>query len=131
MSHHPDLHKNLLDDVYAFTLAEVMHRDKYTNAAEYQQALARFCSIMGQILGAAQPLFIDALNAARHRFPDQDDHYEVELVVQHMGALLSGTIIPNSPIQLLHPSFGEFLRDQSRSGEFYVDMSKVSRQQGN
>jgi hypothetical protein len=42
-----------------------------------------------------------------------------------MGSLLSGTTNSSTPIRPLHASFRDFLTDQSHSGEFFVDLSKV------
>ncbi|KAG2349201.1 hypothetical protein BDR05DRAFT_408106, partial [Suillus weaverae] len=126
VSHDQGERKNLLYDIYSFILGENMGKDGSTKT-EYQQALARFRSVMGQILGSAEPLPLDALNAMRSRFPDQREHYEVEVVVKHMGSLLSGTTNSSSPIRPLHASFREFLTDESFSGDFFVEMSNVQR----
>ncbi|KAG2347247.1 hypothetical protein BDR05DRAFT_722495, partial [Suillus weaverae] len=126
VSHDQGERKNLLYDIYGFILGENMGKDRYTKT-EYQRALARFHSVMGQILGSAEPLPLDALNAMRSRFPDQREHYKVEVVVEHMGSLLSGTTNLSSPIRPLHASFREFLTDKSSSGDFFVEMSNVQR----
>jgi hypothetical protein len=80
---------------------------------------------MGQILGASEPLPLESLNAMRRHFPDKSEHYEVQVMVEHMGSLLSGTTNSSTPIRPLHASFRDFLTDQSYSGEFFVDISKV------
>jgi hypothetical protein len=49
----------------------------------------------------------------------------VEDIVEHMGSLLSGTTNSSTPIRPLHASFRDFLTDQSHSGDFFVDVSKV------
>jgi hypothetical protein len=103
-----------------------MGKDRYTKP-EYQRALARFHSVMGQILGSAEPLPLDALNAMRSRFPDDKEQYKVEVVVAHMGSLLSGTTNTSSPIRPLHASFREFLTDKSSSGDFFVEISSAQR----
>ncbi|KIK44915.1 hypothetical protein CY34DRAFT_584968 [Suillus luteus UH-Slu-Lm8-n1] len=126
VSHDHGERKNLLYDIYSFILGENMGKDRYTKN-EYQRALAKFHSVMGQILGSAEPLPLNALNAMRSRFPDQREHYKVEVVVEHMGSLLSGTTNPSSPIRPLHASFRDFLTDKSSSGDFFVDMSNMQR----
>src|SRR6267154_2451303 len=127
VSHHPKERKNLLYDMYGFILADIMRRDKYTEV-EYQRALARFRSVMEQILATAEPLPLVSLNAMRRHFPDQGNHYDVEVVINRMGSLLSGTTTTSdTPIRPLHASFSDFLTDQSCSGEFFVEVSKVQR----
>lgn len=100
-----------------------MRRDRF-KGGEYEEALTKFYSVMGQILGMVEPLPMDSLNAMRSRFADVGEHYNVEIVVGHMGSLFSGTTEPSIPIRPLHASFRDFLTDQSHSGEFFVDASK-------
>jgi hypothetical protein len=88
-------------------------------------ALVRFRSVMGQILGTAEPLPLASLNAMRDRFPEREDHFDVKLMVTCMGSLLSGTTNPDSPIRPLHASFSDFLMDEPSSGEFFIDLSKA------
>ncbi|KAG2336413.1 hypothetical protein BDR05DRAFT_1005889 [Suillus weaverae] len=93
-------------------------------------ALARFRSVMGQILGTAEPLPLASLSAMRSYFPTREDNFDVELMVKSMGSLLSGTTNPDSPIRPLHASFHDFLTDKSSSGEFSIDLSKAQRDLG-
>jgi hypothetical protein len=111
--------------MYNFILGEIMRKD--STEFEYQRVLAKFHSVMGQILGSIEPLPLDALNAMRSRFPDQREHYKVEVIVEHMGSLLSGTNNPSSPIRPLHASFRQFLTDKLSSGDFFVEMSDSQR----
>jgi hypothetical protein len=83
--------------------------------------------VMGQILGTAEPIPLASLNAMRRHFPDERDHYEVEVVVKGLGSLLGGTTNSSTPIRPLHASFRDFLTDRECSGEFFVDVSKVQR----
>jgi hypothetical protein len=80
---------------------------------------------MGQILGMAEPLPLNSLNAMRSHFADKNKRYAVEVIIEHMGSLLSGTTDSSTPIQPLHASFRDFLMDQSHSGDFFIDVSKV------
>ncbi|KAG2344492.1 hypothetical protein BDR05DRAFT_189862, partial [Suillus weaverae] len=129
VSRDPAERSMLLHDMYRLILTDIMHRDTSTNAQHSQKlrstALARFRSIMGQILGTAEPLPLASLNATRHHFPKQEDHFDVKLMVKCMGSLLSGTTNPDSPIRPLHASFHDFLTDKSSSGEFFIDLSKA------
>jgi hypothetical protein len=119
----------LLHDMYRLILTDIMHRDTSTNVQHSQKlrstALVRFRSVMGQILGTAEPLPLASLNAMRCHFPKREDHFDVKLMVKCMGSLLSGTTKPDSPIRPLHASFSEFLMDEPSSGEFFIDLSKV------
>jgi hypothetical protein len=119
--------ENLLYDMYQFILTEVMRKGKSTHTASQHKQLARFRSVMSQILGAAEPLSLESLNVMRSYFPDTSEHYEVQVMIEHMGSLLSGTTNSSTPIRLLHGSFRDFLTNQSYSGEFFVDVSKVQR----
>ncbi|KIK34106.1 hypothetical protein CY34DRAFT_38345, partial [Suillus luteus UH-Slu-Lm8-n1] len=128
VSHDHGERKDLLYGMYNFILGEFMGKGR--TKIEYQRVLARFHSVMGQILGSAEPLPLDALNAMRSRFPDQGERYKVEVIVEHMGSLLSGTTNRSLPIRPLHASFREFLTEESSklsSGDFFVDLSKSQR----
>ncbi|KIK43118.1 hypothetical protein CY34DRAFT_43740, partial [Suillus luteus UH-Slu-Lm8-n1] len=125
VSHDHGERENLLYGMYNFILGEIIRKGRTEN--KYQQVLAKFHSVMGQILGSAEPLPLHALNAMRSRFPDQRERYEVDVIVKHMGSLLSGTTNPSSPIRPLHASFREFLTEKSSrpfSGDFFVELSK-------
>ncbi|KAG2339588.1 hypothetical protein BDR05DRAFT_614424, partial [Suillus weaverae] len=119
----------LLHSMYDLILTNIMPRDTSTHVQHSQKsrstALARFRSVMGQILGTAEPLPLASLNAMRRYFPMREDDFDVELVVKSMGSLLSGTTSPDSPIRPLHASFHDFLTDKPSSGEFFIDMSKA------
>jgi hypothetical protein len=117
--------KNSLYGMYSFILGEILGKD--TEDDDYQQTLTSFHSVMGQILGSAEPLSLDALNVMRSHFPDQRERYKVQVVVEHMGSLLSGTTNSSSPIRPLHASFREFLTDKSSSGNFFVEISNAQR----
>jgi len=68
-------------------------------------------------------------------FADKDlREIDIKNIVKCLGALLSGTTDPISPpgspatIRPLHASFPDFLLDESRSGEFYIDLSHIHDQ---
>lgn len=127
VSRDPAKREHLLYDMYDFMLTEMMRQDKYTNTEFQKTRLARFRSVMGQILGAAEPIPLESLNAMRSHFPDRNEHYKVEVVVEHMGSLLTGSTNSSTPIRPLHTSFRDFLTDQSYSGDFFIDVSKMQR----
>jgi WD40 repeat protein len=125
MSPDPAQRHNLLYSMYDLILTDIMPRDVQHLEKSRPTELARFCSVMGQILGTAEPLPLIYLNAMRRHFPTQEDCFKVELVVKSMGSLLSGITNPDSPIRPLHSSFYDFLLDQSSSGEFFIDLPKA------
>jgi hypothetical protein len=117
--------------MYDLIFTDIMPRDTSTHVQHSQKsrstALARFRSVMGQILSTAEPLPLASLNAMRRHFPMQEDNFDVELVVKSMGSLLGGTTNPDSPIRPLHASFRDFLTDKPSSGQFFIDLSKAQR----
>ncbi|KAG1901683.1 uncharacterized protein F5891DRAFT_1027480 [Suillus fuscotomentosus] len=132
VSHNDGEQENLLYGMYNFILGQNMRREKHVTEAGYQRALAKFHSVMGQVLGSAKPLSLDALNAMRCHFPDKSEHYGVELVVGDMGLLLSGTTNSSSAIRPLHASFRELiwscsLSSWSQSGRFSNSTAQGSK----
>ncbi|KIM51385.1 hypothetical protein SCLCIDRAFT_33498 [Scleroderma citrinum Foug A] len=102
----------LLDEMYITVLNSVV--------VKRQKPLVRFRSLMRQILYTLEPLPMDALHTMCMHFPHEDDRFNVELILDHMGQLLSGVTDHKNPIRLLHSSFHDFLTDQSRSGDYFV-----------
>ncbi|KAL4071250.1 hypothetical protein V8B97DRAFT_436951 [Scleroderma yunnanense] len=109
--------KTLLDHMYGAILEATVSRRPI--------ALARFRSVMGQILYTLEPLPMDALNAVRKCFSHQKDHYNVIIVLDFLGALLSGVTDHADPVRPLHASFYDFLTDRSRSGDYFVGESDI------
>ncbi|KIK33456.1 hypothetical protein CY34DRAFT_99569, partial [Suillus luteus UH-Slu-Lm8-n1] len=118
----PEGRKNLLYDMYRLILEDLIPKDTH-----YEQAVAKFRSVMGQILATNEPLPLGSLNAMRCNFPENHDRYKVDVVIKHMGSLLSGTTDSSITIRPLHATFQEFLTDKSSSGDFFVDLSKAQR----
>lgn len=92
-----------------------------------------FRSVMGQIVGACQPLSIASLNLMNgHAATDgsRSNSDGVSVIVSHLGSLLSNVTPSNSiyPIAPLHTSFCDFLTDERRSGKFYIDLDNAHRQ---
>jgi hypothetical protein len=114
---------NKLYDLYRLILADIWPRDQYSDD-EYQEALAGFRSVIGQIFSMSEPLPFDSLNAMRDCFPNHKKHYNVD-IIQHMGSLLSGTTDSRIPVKPLHASFQEFLTHKPSSGDFFVDVTKA------
>jgi hypothetical protein len=114
----------LLDEMYQCILADIMPRHMH------EESIPIFRSVMGQILASSEPLPITALNAMRQCFPCNDDHYNVNLLMRHLGSLVSGTSDSDTPICPLHVSFYDFLTDKLLSHNFFVDTSLVQSDLG-
>ncbi|KAG2347614.1 hypothetical protein BDR05DRAFT_905558 [Suillus weaverae] len=128
VSRDPAERNMLLHDMYHLILTNIMPRDTPSHRPNLRSTkLARFRSVMGQILSTAEPLPLASLNAMRHHFLTGEDIFDVELVVQSTGSLLSGTTNPDSPIRSLRQSFRDFLTDERFSGESFIDLSKAYR----
>jgi hypothetical protein len=127
VSRNPAKRSPLLHDMYRLILKNIIPGDTSLHSQELRWTkLARFRSVMGQILATAEPLPLASLNAIRRHFPTQKDNSDVEPVVKRMGSLLSGTTNPDSPIRSLHPSFHDFLTDERSNGEFFIDLTFAS-----
>jgi hypothetical protein len=106
-----------LDALYSEVLGQ-------TFDVEDSIVMSRFKLVMGRILATKEPLSISAHSELR----DDDDPPDlVELVVQFLGALLSGVNQQDIPVRALHASFLDFLTDESRSKSYYVDPSQHNR----
>ena len=118
MSHAPGSGRTLLDEMYTTFLKE------FTQGSS--EVLGVFQSVMRQILWSKEPLPISALDFLRDRFPRTDDRYSVEDTLRVMASLLSGTNGKTStPVRPLHASFYDFLVDEKRSGEFFIQQGNV------
>ncbi|TBU26176.1 hypothetical protein BD311DRAFT_456237, partial [Dichomitus squalens] len=103
-----------LDNLYRGILAHLFTSDDPV-------LMARFRSVMGQVLCASSPLSIGSLqHIRRHVTGGETD--EITLILRDMGPLLLGVYSPTSPVLPLHTSFRDFLTDVARSGEWHVDL---------
>jgi hypothetical protein len=113
----------LLDSIYKLTLKTIFPEESQMPRSTL---LARFRSVMAQIIGTAEPLPLESVRSMRRYFASQDlQKIDVDVIIKPLGALLSGTTDSSRPIRPLHASFPEFLCNQSRSGEFFTDMSCI------
>ena len=117
LSHAPGDGRTLLDEMYTTFLKELTKGQS--------DVLDMFRSVMRQILWLKEPLSICALDFIRDRFPHKDDHYPVGDVLNSMASLLSGTSNVFTPVRPLHASFYDFLLDERRSREFFIQESNV------
>ena len=107
----------LLDDMYKFTLDTIFP----LRQVQRKIRIDRFKSIMAQILGTMEPLLLTSLESMRCYFVDDSD-IDIRSIVIPMSALLGGTTDSSMPIRALHASFLDFLVDQDRSGEYFIDV---------
>ena len=117
MSHAPGGGGALLDGMYTVFLKDFIQGSS--------EVLGVFHSVMRQILWSKEPLPISALDLMRDRFPLTDDHYPVGGTLRSLASLLSGTNDPSIPIRPLHASFYDFLLDEKRSGDFFIQQVDV------
>ena len=118
MTHSKDV--PLLDGMYRLTLETIFPQGQPMRDTR----ILRFKSVMAQILGSMEPLPLASLHAMRCWFSD-DMKLDIRTIVCPMGALLSGTTDSPNPVRALHASFPDFLIDQKRSGEFFIDLKSV------
>ena len=104
--------ETLLDGMYSAILESAVGRRPI--------ALARFRSLMRQIIDTLEPLPMNALHVMRMFFPHKDDRFHIAVILEYMGPLLSGVTDKTTPVRPLHASFYDFLTEQSRSGDYFV-----------
>ncbi|KAF7974592.1 hypothetical protein HWV62_11868 [Athelia sp. TMB] len=106
-----------LDELYTSILSREFKEDD-------KVAMSRFRRVMGNILAAKEPLSMRS-HSELWRQCDEDDL--VESIVGPLGSLLSGTNAGDVPISALHTSFFDFLKDQERSGAYYIDPTQQNQ----
>jgi len=119
MSHAGD-GANLLDGMYTMSLKDLIQEDA--------DVLERFRSVMRQILWSKEPLSISALDTMRCKFTREDAHFPVGTILSYMTSFLTGDTDLSTPVRPLHASFYDFLLDEKRSGEFFIDEADVHHQ---
>ena len=91
-----------------------------------EEAQSLFCSVVGLLLAAFEPLSIRSLTTLRqHTFDDNDnDPNSVVETLRFLGSLLTNVTSSDDtlPIVPLHTSFRDFVTNQKKSGIFYVDL---------
>jgi len=95
----------------------------------HQGAQRLFRSVMGQLIAAFEPLSIRSLIALRQHASIRDDPESVRRVLRRLSSLLSNVNSPdqNLPVVPLHTSFRDFLTNEEKSGDFYVDVRHSHR----
>ncbi|KIK24665.1 hypothetical protein PISMIDRAFT_645323 [Pisolithus microcarpus 441] len=108
---------SLLDVIYRTILEDTVPQDDMT--------LARFRSVMQQIMSSSVPLQLDTLDEMRSHFPSDEDHFDMMIILEFMAPLLSGISDRGSVVRPLHASFYDFLTDEKRSGMYFVGGSSM------
>ncbi|KIK15540.1 hypothetical protein PISMIDRAFT_320776, partial [Pisolithus microcarpus 441] len=107
--------RTLLDTTY-FTILK-------TGIPRTGTRFKRYRSVMRQVVMTLEPLTMAALNCIRKNFPNERDHYDINLILEFMSAVLGGVVDRSSPVRPLHASFYDFLMDPLRSGDYSIDIS--------
>ncbi|KAH7903438.1 hypothetical protein BJ138DRAFT_1074104, partial [Hygrophoropsis aurantiaca] len=97
-------------------------------ATDDKDSIRNFKAVMSTILAAWEPLPASAIQILQPNVQLND-------VISYLGSVLTGVttgIDPahQVPIQPLHISFRDFLLDQERSGQFYIDVADHHRFMG-
>src|SRR6266702_4274468 len=97
----------------------------------HQGAQRLFRSVMGQLIAAFEPLSIRSLITLRQHasIGDNTDPESVRRMLRCLSSLLSNvnSSDQNLPIIPFHTSFRDFLTNEEKSGEFYVDLRHSHR----
>jgi hypothetical protein len=80
----------------------------------------RFQTIMGRVLLLREPISVNALSSLWY---DDEDKGQTELILEPLGSVLSGVWRGNEAVQPIHVSFSDFLREQSRCGKYWINVS--------
>ncbi|KAG6328967.1 hypothetical protein ID866_10121 [Astraeus odoratus] len=105
--------ETLLDNMYHQILDGTIDRS-------HARSLDQFHSVMLLVLTVKRPLPMDALNVLHHHIPNQEDHYDVKVILRAMASLLSGVIENIVLVRPLHTSFYDFLTDPDQSRDYLV-----------
>ncbi|GJJ08938.1 hypothetical protein Clacol_003158 [Clathrus columnatus] len=107
-----------LDTMYTQILSSLFN-------TKQPRVMTRFRSVIGSILAASEPLSLNNLVALRRgNVSLSQRENDINSVIQYTGALLSGIDDPSSTIRPLHISFREYLLDNDRSHDFFIDLSQ-------
>ncbi len=97
----------------------------------HQEAQRLFRSVMGQLIAAFEPLPIHSLIALRQRgsIDDNSDPESIGRMLRRLSSLLSNVNSSDQslPIVPLHTSFRDFLTNEEKSGDFYVNLGDSHR----
>ncbi|KIL61187.1 hypothetical protein M378DRAFT_82839, partial [Amanita muscaria Koide BX008] len=106
----------LLDNMYNVILKEIL------GERPQERVLGRFQSVMRHVLFTMEPLRLDALIIMHRSIQNEHNHYDAEVtIILPLASVLAGIHNRSTPIRPLHSSFHDFLIDQDRSGQFFVN----------
>ncbi|KIL55742.1 hypothetical protein M378DRAFT_90412 [Amanita muscaria Koide BX008] len=106
----------LLDNMYNVILKEIL------GERPQERVLARFRSVMRHVLFTMEPLALDPLITLHRSIQNEHNRYDAEAtILRPMASVLASVHNRSTPIRPLHSSFHDFLTDQDRSGQFFVD----------
>src|SRR6266702_4212548 len=92
----------------------------------HQGAQRLFRSVVGQLIAAFEPLSTRSLIALRQRVSigDNSDPESISRMFRRLSSLLSNVNSSDQtlPVVPLHTSFLDFLTNEEKSGDFYVDL---------
>ena len=91
-----------------------------------EEAQSLFCSVVGQLLAAYEPLSVRSLTTLQQHASDdnEDDPHLVVETLRYLGSLLSNVTSSDDtlPIVPLHTSFRDFVTNKKESGVFYINL---------
>ena len=110
---------NPLDELYTTVLERFNMNDSII--------CSKFQSVMKLILGVFKPLSVIGLNMMHKLGFTENGSIDISVIVKDLGSLLShvGPSESELPITPLHTSFWDFLTDQNRSHDFFINMDGI------
>ncbi len=110
-----------LDDIYKTVLGGYFKN---------QKARDLFRSVVGPLITSIEPLSIRSLITLRHASLDKDHDAAITGLLSRLGSLLTNVNSSDKslPIIPLHTSFRDFVTNQDKSGDFYVDVRDAHHQ---
>ena len=117
-SHSPD---GAVDEIYLQVLTNTLIGD--SDDRERHKITERFRAVVGPIV-----TLFDALSYTSLAKLINDSERSVRALLDNLHSLLDIPTSPDHPIQLLHPSFGDFVLDPNRcSNFFWIDERKTHK----
>jgi hypothetical protein len=112
-----------LDDLYRTVLRSTFEEQDI-------DATTRFKAVVGKILAVKVPLSGNALSdflEAEDSASDINAWSVIKSVVPYLGSVLIGSTESNTPLQISHLSFNDFLTVPSRSEAFFIDIKEQTK----
>jgi hypothetical protein len=106
-----------LDQLYRAVLHGSYESDDHHDHESDEEEIVRFRAVLGRVMSTREPLSLRALTELR---PSSERSSYTGFVLRQLDSLLRGVNTDDEPIQPLHASFLDFLKDPERSGQFHV-----------